>query len=208
MTTNDVIEWKARTPNGQIPLVNLERITPEMFDLDLDGPARMMPTAARAMSALIAEARADGRTFRVKYSYRPLAVQWVKWNTFQNGGNLAATPGTSNHGEGLSVDLTDLGADDIFWLRNNARRFGFFEDVPSEVWHWTYYGGFDPGRSDDVSLEAYVDGEQRYRERYKAREQSGDPTPDPGEPPAEQTRWFKAGWTAARFAANNPSGQR
>jgi LAS superfamily LD-carboxypeptidase LdcB len=50
---------------------------------------------------------------------------------------LAATPGTSNHGWGLSVDL-DLDATAQAWMRQNGARYGFVEDVPREPWHWTF----------------------------------------------------------------------
>lgn len=204
MATPDVLAWRSKQPNGRIPLNQLAVIEPLQFDLDLGGPARMYPPAAAAMSSLLAEAREDGYGINVKYSYRTLAVQWVKWRNFLNGGNLAARPGTSNHGLGLSVDLTNISESDIGWLRRHAMQFGYINDVPSEVWHWTYQGGYDPGRDEDMNLDKYVDGESLYRKRYKERLRAGKPNADPGEPPPERDRWFKAGWNAARFGANNP----
>ncbi|QGG97136.1 hypothetical protein GH723_14760 [Actinomarinicola tropica] len=63
------------------------------------------------------------------------------WRATEKGlysqGGLAATPGTSNHGWGLSVDL-DLNPASEAWMKANAPRFGFVEDVPREPWHWTY----------------------------------------------------------------------
>lgn len=58
---------------------------------------------------------------------------------YSNGG-LAAVPGTSQHGWGLAIDV-DVNADGQAWLRANASRFGFFEDVPREPWHWEYEHG-------------------------------------------------------------------
>jgi hypothetical protein len=51
----------------------------------------------------------------------------------------AASPGTSNHGLGLAVDF-DQGQLDSWlqWLRDNAARFGFVDEVSSEDWHWSY----------------------------------------------------------------------
>ncbi|MDX6287585.1 MAG: peptidoglycan DL-endopeptidase CwlO [Frankiales bacterium] len=67
--------------------------------------------------------------------------------------DLAATPGTSNHGWGLATDLcggiqTDGTATNT-WLRQNAGRFGWFHPSwgdpggsgPYEPWHWEYAGG-------------------------------------------------------------------
>ena len=69
--------------------------------------------------------------------------------------------------------------------------------MPSEIWHWTYQGGFE-GQGDDVFAELYSDGWDKYIERYD--EQDGDPGPAP--PDREEA--FKKGWSHARKAMNNP----
>jgi hypothetical protein len=56
-----------------------------------------------------------------------------------NNGNLAARPGYSNHQSGIAVDLTTSA-----WLAANAGKFGFRRTVPSEPWHYEYFGA-DPG---------------------------------------------------------------
>ena len=66
-------------------------------------------------------------------------------------GSYAATPGTSNHGWGLAVDL--CGAIERFgtaphnWMRNNAPAFGYFHPdwaqrggSKPEPWHWEFAG--------------------------------------------------------------------
>ena len=138
--TADVVRWENTTSNGRIPLTSLRKIEPYQFDFDLRGAARLYPPAASAMSALLADARRAGHFFRVKYSYRTIAVQWIKWRLF--GSPRAAYPGTSNHGDARSCDLTNLTAGGISWLRANAHRYGFYNDVWYENWHWTYYGGW------------------------------------------------------------------
>lgn len=62
----------------------------------------------------------------------------------------AAVPGTSNHGDGLAIDVntTGLGSQanpgpKLTWLAANARGFGFtWELVPEEPWHLVYFPGF------------------------------------------------------------------
>ena len=84
-------------------------------------------------------------------SYRTFAEQQHFWDLFQAGkGNLAARPGTSNHGWGNAVDLAHpptmrkvidgLGAP-YGW------RWG---EVTSESWHVTYRGG---GKADPDAIE-------------------------------------------------------
>ena len=138
--TADVLRWESTTTNGKIPLSSLEKIYPFQYDPDLVGAARLYPPAARAMSAMLADAKAAGRAFNVKYSYRTLAVQWIKWWRF--GSPWAARPGTSNHGDALSCDLTNYNSSDLAWLRANAHKYGFYNDVWYESWHWTYFGGW------------------------------------------------------------------
>jgi peptidoglycan hydrolase-like protein with peptidoglycan-binding domain len=57
----------------------------------------------------------------------------------------AATPGTSNHGLGLAVDLSAprqpkqwLTDKELSWLAENGPEFGFWNTVKDEVWHWAY----------------------------------------------------------------------
>lgn len=63
----------------------------------------------------------------------------------------AATPGASNHGWGLALDIAeetdgDPGPEGITtrfvnWLIGNADRFGICAELQSEPWHWRYYRG-------------------------------------------------------------------
>lgn len=83
-----------------------------------------------------------GQAICLTDSYRPLAVQ----HTLKvQKGSLAATPGTSNHGWGLAVDIcnTSYHAQEKWaWLNENAPRFGWAQ--PSwasrsyEPWHWEF----------------------------------------------------------------------
>jgi hypothetical protein len=157
--------WQSSVDNGQIPRNRLARIWPTQFDFDLQGPAVLQPEAALAMGALLRQAWEHGaRDLRVKFSYRTFAKQVEKWRDFQNGGNLAAEPGTSNHGWAVAVDFTGMGPDEITWLRRNARRYGYVNDVPSEIWHYTYqehvWGGSEL-TEDEKRLLTWLEGFQR-----------------------------------------------
>jgi LAS superfamily LD-carboxypeptidase LdcB len=65
--------------------------------------------------------------------------------------DLAAVPGTSNHGWGLAVDLCGgierFGTPQYGWMLANAGRFGFVHpgwadpgNGREEPWHWEYTG--------------------------------------------------------------------
>lgn len=54
------------------------------------------------------------------------------------------------------------------------------------------------GGDDDVNLDKYVDGEQAYRSKLKELGK------DPGPAKDDWDEYKKAGWTSARFAAQNP----
>jgi hypothetical protein len=139
--------WRAAVENGRIRRDNLAEVWPVQHDPDLQAPALLHPEAGLAMGALLRQAWEHGASgLRVKYSYRTFEKQLHKWELFQAGeGNLAARPGTSNHGWAVAVDFTGLGEDEITWLRRHARRYGFVNDVPSEVWHYTYQEGLWEG---------------------------------------------------------------
>ena len=101
--------------------------------------------AAAAFNAMSREAqRRWGRPITVVAGYRTYARQVYFWNLWRAGrGNLAAHPGTSNHGWGLAVDLTPQ------WSRwavdQIGAKYGFskrWSDAPSEWWHIR----FDPSK--------------------------------------------------------------
>ena len=79
-------------------------------------------------------------------SYRTYADQEYFWQLYQSGrGNLAARPGTSNHGWGRAVDLAAPAS-----MRPVIDRFGApygwrWGEARSENWHVTYYGGGKAG---------------------------------------------------------------
>ena len=69
-------------------------------------------------------------------------------------GNLAAEPGTSNHGNALAFDLSvgtnnpknkaakkPVNKEVYQWLIDYAWLFGFIRAVPKEEWHWEYRPG-------------------------------------------------------------------
>lgn len=115
------------------------RIPPEALAPLGVGDHRMWAPAARAFQAMMAAAAQDGVTIGVSSSYRSYEdqVRMVERYGLYSQGGRAAAPGTSNHGWGLSVDLR-LDSQAQAWMRANAQRFGFVEDVAREPWHWTF----------------------------------------------------------------------
>jgi len=72
--------------------------------------------------------------------YRTYETQLNYWVQYQNGGNLAARPGTSNHGWGVACDINYHGKGVLSWLEKNAPKYNIYKKVPSENWHWVYTG--------------------------------------------------------------------
>lgn len=106
------------------------------------GDHRLTPPAAEAFKRMYAAAQAEGVGFGVSDSYRSYAAQVsvARRKGIYGRGGWAAVPGTSNHGWGVAVDLA-LSGPALSWMRRNARRFGYYETVPRESWHWEYRGG-------------------------------------------------------------------
>lgn len=100
----------------------------------------------RAMSA--AHAQTFGRRLCITDGYRTLAAQI---DVKRRKPGLAATPGTSNHGWALAVDLCGgverFGTPAHRWMQLNAGRFGWVHPrwaqqggSRPEAWHWEYAG--------------------------------------------------------------------
>jgi hypothetical protein len=104
----------------------------------------MQVDTAIAFYKLHSAASKAGHRITISSGFRTLARQNYFWNCYQtkrcNNGNLAARPGTSNHGVGKALDLSLSGAA-YSWMRSNAQAHGFVRTVPTETWHWEYRPG-------------------------------------------------------------------
>lgn len=103
--------------------------------------------ALGAFQRLERSATAAGHRVKVNSGFRTMAKQRDLYNRYITGrGNLAARPGRSTHQYGVTVDINVADNPKLLaWLRANAARFGFFETVKSEPWHWEYIKAKDTG---------------------------------------------------------------
>jgi ribosomal protein L19E len=122
------------------------RIPPSALAHPQSAPRHLLrPDAATAFDRLnTAYTTRFGHPLGVTDSYRSYAAQV---NVKARKPGLAATPGTSDHGWGLALDVVvgGYGSTDYLWLRANAPRFGW--DNPPwarpggskrEPWHWEW----------------------------------------------------------------------
>ena len=82
------------------------RLPPEALSPIAEGHLRS--DAASAWNAMNVQARIHGLELMPTgsmSSYRTFAQQQMLYRLYQQGGTLAAVPGTSNHGWGLAVDV-------------------------------------------------------------------------------------------------------
>ena len=118
---------------------------------------------AAAWNAMNVEARSKGLELRPtgsKSSYRSYAQQVELYALYQSGrGNLAAVPGTSNHGWGTAVDLATPQMRAL--LDQIGAKYGWskqWSDAQSEWWHILYQAGHwsgpDPGPSGETQPES------------------------------------------------------
>lgn len=117
--------------NGQIPASALSPIAGSSHSL--------WEPAARSFEAMRSAAAAEGVTIGITDSYRTYDTQvdLVRRKGLYSQGGLAAQPGTSMHGWGVAMDLK-LDSTAQAWMRTNAGRFGYVENVAREPWHWQY----------------------------------------------------------------------
>lgn len=144
--------------NGRIPTAQLAAL-PKIFSNKRE-TEHLTKNAYASLVRMMLRATADtGSYFSIWDAYRSMAEQvemlkrnytkvsrarskssdrsyggstWAK----KSGRPLTASPGYSNHGNGVAVDIHP--APIQTWLKSNAARFGWVNDVPSEPWHWSY----------------------------------------------------------------------
>jgi len=124
--------------NGQLPEGAL---APAATGVKCDKPLGQFSNEAAAAYNSMALAAGKHLTINGCYSaYRPLYIQELFWNLYISGkGNLAAVPGTSNHGWGTA-------GDEATWvqgyIRLHGRRFCWAKtEAFSESWHYNYIPG-------------------------------------------------------------------
>lgn len=90
-----------------------------------------------------AKAGVEIRPTGPRSSYRSLYWQKYFWSLYQSGrGNLAAVPGTSNHGLGLAIDVATPQMADL--INKYGAKYGWqkkWSDAPSEWWHFRWRPG-------------------------------------------------------------------
>jgi len=115
--------------------------------VDVGGGKLLRADAARAWVALVNAAfAATGIRLTLTEGYRTYARQVYLYALYKSGlGNVAAKPGTSNHGLGVAVDMGNYGSVRMWaWLLSNAPRYGWSwaqGKASGEAWHWVYVGG-------------------------------------------------------------------
>lgn len=130
-----------RLPSSNVGGLKNGRVPPSRLSAIGEGQ-KMTKAAAGEFRRMDAGARAAGLDLRVNSGYRTYSEQAVLYDRYIHGnGNLAAAPGTSTHGLGLSADIDVRDPRTLAWLRTHAHTYGFVNDVPSEAWHWTYSPG-------------------------------------------------------------------
>ena len=131
--------------NGRLPQSALAPITRAANGEQ----AYLRKDAAKAFNAMNAESEHKyGVTLRAssaRTAYRTYAEQEYFWNLYKRGGNLAAYPGTSNHGLGLAIDLATPQMRQI--VNEIGEKYGFakkWSDAPGESWHIRWREGNYP----------------------------------------------------------------
>jgi hypothetical protein len=146
---------------------------------------KLTPAAAASWQAMAAHAWRDGVVLLPTSpadSFRPLAVQQRifadRYTTTDQGNGsrvcsgkrwwkrkgvaTAACPGTSNHGRGEAVDVSDASGARLAWLEEHARTYGWAWELDSEPWHLHYLLGdaLPPGidqEADDLTPDEHTE---------------------------------------------------
>ena len=156
----DLVPYNDVDHNGRLPAALLTSIA---------GPGEMHHTAARAWNALVAAApfkltytgtayrSYDAQVALLKSRAVPDVPQGGSWQRTWNGhvwygkpgAAAAASPGTSNHGLGLAIDVALDGyggaakpiTPQLPWMVAHAATYGFAWESDSEPWHIRYNPG-------------------------------------------------------------------
>jgi len=144
--------------NGQIPT---NALTP--VQASVAGSGYLRDDAARQFLSLsLAFSSTFGTPLAITEGYRDYGRQVSYWNAYQAGtGNLAAYPGTSNHGWGISCDfgsgVQTAGTAAKRWMDANAPAYGWQPTGNGfsrpEPWHFDYVAAY-PGPGNTLLVDS------------------------------------------------------
>ncbi len=127
--------------NGKLDSSELTAVTGSWF-----GRGSLLPPAATAWEEMRAAAATDGIDLQATDFYRSWESQNNAYQAHLRGDKPANVlpPGTSEHGLGLAVDITNghiIGVNDPehAWMRANGAAFGWYP-ISNESWHWEFRG--------------------------------------------------------------------
>jgi D-alanyl-D-alanine carboxypeptidase len=110
------------------------------------GTGRLLPPAAAAWEEMRAAAAGDGIDLRAIDLYRSYESQSRAYEAHLHGEKTANVlpPGTSEHGAGLAVDVTNgqligTGDPEYAWLHTHGWEYGWYP-ISNESWHWEFRG--------------------------------------------------------------------
>jgi len=157
--------------NGQLPASVLQPVGQGLF---------LEREAAESFLALRAYVlQKTGHTIALNAAYRTLAKQQFLYSGYIRhlpGFNLAAVPGTSNHGWGLAIDLH--APVDRSYVDRYGGAFGWakqWSDAPTEFWHIRFNADvWRRNRSRLIDpLAPLLDDERQWLRSYLQLRQSG-----------------------------------
>lgn len=133
--------WTQDFPNARIPYEEMTRLG-QGAGTDIF----LRPDMAANFRAFRRFAAEEGQPLAAREGYRDWNAQAAA--DARHGPGLAAPPGRSNHGIGVAVDLANYDHD---WVAENAEKFGLYQPMSWEPWHWQLRtaesGGHSPGEA-------------------------------------------------------------
>lgn len=164
--------------NGRIPTSNLAALPKSWSNRGRDEYLRRdaFESLSRALNRAVAD---SGENFQIWDAYRSLSeqVSMLKQNYYavsggrrsgdrsyngttyrrRSGRPATASPGYSNHGTGLAIDIHSTGIQN--WFKKNGRTYGWTWDEGrrlGESWHFVYNPSLDQMKSEGYLDHAWV----------------------------------------------------
>lgn len=186
--------------NGKIP-------EDELANVEFDNSHKLREDAVEKLSELNEAYKEQfGQDISITDSYRSYEEQV---DIKERKPDLAAEPGTSNHGWGLALDLgggiNNFGTEEHEWMVQNAEEYGWIlpdwaqeNGSKPEAWHWEFTGEYSGGGSG---------GEQESRENATDADEEGaywaPDTSDEAQPVDEWDTWAgNSAWSRVAGASS------